>query len=198
MNVMTLQEFADDQKVSYEAIRKQVVLYADDLKGHISKQNRKQFLDEYAVEFLKKRRRERPVIVSNLEKVKENEELKEQIESLKAQILNLQQELIKSQAQVIDVQEERNKMIENQAKYTALLEDNQEKDRKLREAENRIRTAEGQAAAAESKAVEIQNQANSQLQSFWEENQRLQMERDAAIAEAQSYTRSIFGLYRKK
>jgi len=198
MEVMTIRDFADDQKVSYEAIRKQVAFYADDLKGHIVKKNRKQFLDEYAVEFLKKRRREHPVVITNYEKTEENEDLKKQLESVKAQLMTMQHDLIMSQQKIIELQEERQTMIEDQAKYTALLEDNQEKDRKLQEAEKRIRTAEGQAAAAESKVVEIQNQATSQLQSYWEENQRLQMERDAAMAEAQSYTRSIFGLYRKK
>ena len=58
MKVMTIKEFAEDQKVSYEAIRKQLVRYQKELKDHISVTGRTQYLDEWAVDFLKKRRRE--------------------------------------------------------------------------------------------------------------------------------------------
>ena len=54
--MVSLKEYAKNKGVSYEAVRKQVNRYKDELKGHISKVNRTQYLDEEAVAFLDSKR----------------------------------------------------------------------------------------------------------------------------------------------
>ena len=55
--MITIRDYAKENNVSYEAIRKQIKRYEDELNGHIIKQNRTQFLDQH--------RRENPVIIVN-------------------------------------------------------------------------------------------------------------------------------------
>ena len=63
--MITIRDYAKENNVSYEAIRKQIKRYEDELNGHIIKQNRTQFLDDIAVAILDQRRRENPVIIVN-------------------------------------------------------------------------------------------------------------------------------------
>lgn len=172
MELVTLKQFAIDQGISYEAVRKQVVKYADDLSDHIVKKDRTQLLDEFAVEFLKNRRRESPVVLMTMDKSEENEQLKKEVESLKAQLMTAQNELLKSkdetlraQKQIIELQNEAAKNIEDRMKYAALLEDNQAKEEALK--------------AAATREAEIQRLC------------------DQAQAEVRSYHKTIFGLYKK-
>jgi cell division septum initiation protein DivIVA len=149
-----------------------VVRYADELAEHIVKKDRTQLLDEFAVEFLKNRRRESPIVLMTMDKSEENEQLKKEVESLKAQLMTAQNELLKSkdeilkaQERIIDLQNEAAKNIEDRAKYAALLEDNQAKEEALKAAA--VREAE------------------------------LQRLCDQAQTEARSYHKTFFGLYKK-
>ena len=63
--MITIRDYAKENNVSYEAIRKQIKRYEDELNGHIIKQNRTQFLDDIAVAIFDQRRRENPVIIVN-------------------------------------------------------------------------------------------------------------------------------------
>ncbi len=63
--MITIRDYAKENNVSYEAIRKQIKRYEDELNGHIFKQNRTQFLDDIAVAILDQHRRENPVIIVN-------------------------------------------------------------------------------------------------------------------------------------
>ena len=63
--MITIRDYAKENNVSYEAIRKQIKRYEDELNGHIIKQNRTQFLDDIAVAILDQHRRENPVIIVN-------------------------------------------------------------------------------------------------------------------------------------
>lgn len=75
MNVITLRDYAKQNNISYEAVRKQVVRYADELGDHIIKDGRQQFLDEEAVAFLDAKRQKNPVAIIQMDK-------DDQIESL--------------------------------------------------------------------------------------------------------------------
>ena len=77
MELTTIKQYAESQKVSYEAVRKQIIGYGEELKGHIIRKGRTQYLDEWAVEFLTKRRRENPVILLSQDKDEELEALKQ-------------------------------------------------------------------------------------------------------------------------
>lgn len=180
VELMTIKQYAESQNVTYEAVRKQIVGYGEELKDHIVRKGRTQYLDEWAVEFLTKRRRENPIILLSQDKDEAIELLKSEIETLRVQLMTAQNELLKEKDRIIELQDEAKKTLEDRAKYTALLEESKAKEEKLKEAEDQIQT----------------------IQKKSEEDQKtiedLQKERDEAQSEAQSFTRSIFGFYRKR
>lgn len=61
---MTMKDYAHKCGVSYEAVRKQVRRYADELEGHIKQQGRVQVLDDWAVDYLDAKRQGNPVVVA--------------------------------------------------------------------------------------------------------------------------------------
>lgn len=200
MELITIKQFAESQNVTYEAVRKQIVRYADDLKDHIARKGRTQYLDEWAVEFLTKRRRENPVILLGQDKDEAIESLTQQVESLRAQLMTAQNELLKSQDErlkaqdrIIELQEEAKKTLEDRAKYTALLEDNKAKEKKLQETESLLSEIQ--------RAREDDQQTIEEIRRQQEEDRKtiedLQKQRDEAVTESKSYVRSLFGFYRK-
>ena len=205
---MTIKQYAESQNVTYEAVRKQIVGYGEELKDHIVRKGRTQYLDEWAVEFLTKRRRENPIILLSQDKDEAIELLKSQVETLRVQLMTAQNELLKEKDRIIELQDEAKKTIEDRARYTALLEDNKAKEEKLKEVESQIseirKESEDLSREIEKKDDQIrtiQTEADD-LRKKSEEDQKtiedLQKERDEAQKEAQSFTRSIFGFYRKK
>ena len=200
MELITIKQYAESQNVTYEAVRKQIVRYADDLKDHIARKGRTQYLDTWAVEFLTKRRRENPVILLSQDKDEAIETMKQEIESLKAQLMTAQNELLKSQDErlkaqdrIIELQEEAKKTLEDRARYSALLEDNEAKTKKLQETEDQLSEIQ--------KARDDDLQALEEIRRQRDDDQRLiedlQKERDDALRESKSYYRSWFGFYRK-
>ena len=144
MEIMTIKQFADSQGISYEAVRKQVVRYSDELSGHVIRKNRTQYLDEKAVEFLQERRRESPIILQNMDQGEEISRLQAQLESMRAQLVSAQNKLLESQERIISLQDEAQKALEDKARYTALLEDNETQKKKLQETEDQLRRVEAE------------------------------------------------------
>lgn len=198
---MTLKQYADDQGISYEAVRKQVIRYAEELSDHIITQDRKKYLDQYAVKFLTERRRESPIILMNMDQNEENQRLKEEIESLRVKLMTAQNELLKEKDRIISLQDEAKKTLEDRARYTALLEESKAKDEKLKEMTGQVGDLSRQIEEKDGQIRTIQTEADG-LRRQSEEDQKkiedLSRERDEAQKEAQSFTRSIFGFYRKK
>ena len=180
MKMMTIKDYADSQNVSYEAVRKQIVRYKDDLDGHIAVKNRTQYLDEWAVDFLTNRRREHPVILVNQEKDESIAVMKQHIESLRSQLMQAQNELLSSKDRIIALQDEVKAGIEDRAKYQLLLADNEEQKRKLRDAE----------ATIEEKQADLDQEK--------EMRRYLQRQNEELQKEASSYEKSWFGFYRKR
>ena len=198
---MTLKQYADDQGISYEAVRKQVIRYAEELSDHIITQDRKKYLDQYAVKFLTERRRESPIILMNMDQNEENQRLKEEIESLRVKLMTAQNELLKEKDRIISLQDEAKKTLEDRARYTALLEESKAKDEKLKEMtgqvgdlSRQIEEKDGQIRTIQTEADDLRKKAEADRETI----EDLQKERDEAQKEAQSFTRSIFGFYRKK
>lgn len=199
--MLSLRQIAERQNVSYEAIRKQVVRYEEDLKGHIAVKNRTQYLDEWAVKFLQDRRRESPVVIVNQEKEEELKDLKDQVETLRTQLLTAQKELLKSQEerlkaqdQIILLQEESRTTLEARIKYTALLEENKAKEAELTVAKSRIEDLQKEHDEDRDKLEEILKLRETDQVTI----EDLRKERDEAQTEAQSFKRSLFGFYRKR
>ena len=117
---MTIKEYAKTHGISYEAVRKQLTRYCDELRGHITTNGQTKYLDDYAIEFLDQRRRSNPVVVLRQGEREETDLLREQIEALR-------NELMTTQKRVIELQSENQLMLEAKVKYELLVESNEEK-----------------------------------------------------------------------
>lgn len=111
MGVMSIKDYAKARKISYEAARQQVKRYAEELDGHIAKQNRTQYLDDYAVELLDDHRQQSPIVIVNQDRDEEIERLRVENKALLQQIAALQDRLLTAQEGAIEA-----------AKATARLE----------------------------------------------------------------------------
>lgn len=205
MEVYTLKDIAEELGVTYEAVRQQVIRYSDDLKGHITKQGKKQFVDEWGLDFLKTKRREYHVIV---EEDKETvNALKAEIEALKASLLQAQNELLASKDRVIALQEEVREGLEAKASYHLLLEEKTKAEEKIEEMTEQVAVIRSENDAIKEEKESLRAEAERQQEQIFSlkaesESQRatidsLTQERDAAIEESQSYHKSWFGFYRK-
>ena len=177
VNMKTIKQYAEEQGVSYEAIRKQISTYKDELKEHIVIKGRTQYLDDWAVNFLTERRKENPVIIVSQEKADEVEAMRKQIETLQTQLLlaqnaliQNQKDMIKDKETIIGLQAEAQKALEDRLKYAETLE---EKDALLI------------AAKDDARMLYSQLEASRKVIQHFEE-------------EAKSYEKAFFGLYKKK
>jgi chromosome segregation ATPase len=191
---MTIKQYAQSQNISYEAARKQIVSFGEELTGHIVRKGRTQYLDEWAVEFLTKRRRENPTILFNQDREETIDRLKSDIDALRVQLLAAQKELLDEKERVIYLQDEAKKTIEERAKYKALLESNEAKEKELKETGAQIGGLSRQLEEKDGQIRTIQAETDELRKTIG----ALQRERDEAKTEAQSFRRSIFGFYRKR
>lgn len=113
MNVMTVKQLADEQGVTYESIRRLLARHMAELEGHIHEKNRVRYLDEYAVDFLKSRRRESPIVVKM-------DDRGEEIENLTSEVAALRDKLAAAQAEIMALQKAR---IADGEKILALTEE---------------------------------------------------------------------------
>ncbi len=136
--MLSIQEYADKKKVSYEAVRKQLKRYEKELQGHISIQNRKQYLDEFAENFLAEKRKQSPIVVVETAKKEEFEAAKAEIEALKQTVLDLQSQLNASKDKIMSLQDEKMTLIEERGKNQLLLELKDKSEKELTEAKARV------------------------------------------------------------
>lgn len=201
MEMITLKQYADSQKITYEAVRRQVVRYREELKDHIVTNRRVKYLDQYAVDFLNQKRRESPIIMIQQNLDEEVTELQQQVESLRQQLIEAQNQLLQSQARIIALQDETRQALEAKQQYDGLLTMHEETKAELAEAREEVtttRTAKEQAEQERDEARQQLNEMESNLKFVSADLQAVTAERDAAKAEAESYTPSIFGFYRKR
>ena len=124
----TIKEYAKEHDVSYEAVRKQVERYKNELDKHIIRKNRTQYLDDVAVSFLNERRAEKEIIIEDgtvreLERLRtENESLRNQHDLLKNQIISLQKELIAEKENVKILQNEKIELLETSKSRKSLFQ----------------------------------------------------------------------------
>ena len=86
--MITIADYAKSRHISYEAARKQVVRYEAELADHVTRQGRKQYLDEEAVRILDQHREPRPIIIED--KNTEREQMADEISQLKKQLAEMQ------------------------------------------------------------------------------------------------------------
>lgn len=183
MDMMSIKELAERENVTYEAIRKSVARYSEELKPHIIRRNRTQYLDQWAIDFLKQKRRENPIILMSMDANEQNEQLKVELE-------NMKNKLLQAQSQIIELQEARHEALESKIRYDLLLESH---DRLKEEAS---KTAEELKQVREQSAEELK-QAQSEAAELSVRLRLAEIDKEKAEQEAQSFHKTWFGLYRK-
>lgn len=120
--MLSIKDYAKSKGVSYEAVRKQVNRYKQELEGHISRTNRTQYLDDEAIAFLDQKRAESPIIIMESSKDEEMKSLKAENELLKNQLLEVQQDNIKVHKELLEA----TKLIAGAEVQKKLLEDKEQ------------------------------------------------------------------------
>ena len=184
---VSIKDYAASRGVAYEAVRRQLITYADDLEGHIIVAGNKRMLDDEAVSFLDSKR-SKPVVVMAAPQVSDLESSSnEEVLALRQTIDDLRGQLIAAQQRVIELQQLEIVHAEELAQGKAAI--NQVR---LLTDQNQSLTSRNEEIVAQNAVLEEQKQALS------DDKSQLMKERDEAKNEAQSYVKTIFGLYRKK
>ena len=174
MNVISLKEYAKNNHISYEAVRQQVVRYAEELGEHIVKDGRQQFLDEEAVAFLDGKRQKNPVVIYQANKDEEIERLENQNKELLIEIANLQKQLLK-------VQEQNHQLHLESGKMQLLQAENDAVKQRAEQAEERARAAEQDRVAVEEALEQMRKEAKMRAdEAQVAEEQRIDAERQVA------------------
>lgn len=180
--MLSIAEYVKQRGVSQTAVRRQLARYAEELEGHTPKINRKTMLDDVAIQILDSHRMPREVIIQQA-----SEDVQKEINDLRAQIDLMKDKTIELQNVIIDLQAQNTALIENKGKSDMLLgmmEEYKDKSDML---------------------LELMEKDKGEMQELREKNDilsgqvsELENHLQTAKAEADSYERSWFGLYRKK
>ena len=149
--MITIKDYAKQKGVSYEAIRKQIKRYEDELEGHLVKQNRFLMLDDEAVQFLDSKRSENPVIVYEQNKDEELEQLRHENKVLLIQMNTVQDQLGKVQQKLIAEMNTTKLLTQEKVQYLEYKAQSEQKEIQLKDLA-RARDA-AQAKAAQQEAV---------------------------------------------
>lgn len=103
---MTMKDYAHKCGVSYEAVRKQVRRYADELEGHIKQQGRVQVLDDWAVDYLDDKRQGNPVVVAQTDLQQELQQLRNENKALLIKVADQADKLAGAYKQLADMQQQ--------------------------------------------------------------------------------------------
>lgn len=160
MNVITLRDYAKQNNISYEAVRKQVVRYQDELAGHLIKDGRQQFLDEEAVAFLDARRQKNPVAIIQIEKDERIEQLENENKQLLLKLAAVQDALLAEK-------DKTDRLLAEKKDEIALLEaDNEAARAKVAEAEENAQKARQELVDAHTAFEEDLGKKNDRLQAL--------------------------------
>lgn len=165
---MNLSEYARSRGISKEAVSKKIKKYQQELKGHTKTSGRALELDEFAVQFLDQHTATKQVIIEA-----GTSESKLMIDNLKQEIAQRDAELKETYKRITELLEDNQKMLVIEAKNQLLIEEGS----KLQE-----------------RIIETETRCSSYISKLSEVEQELQECR----SEADSYHKSIFGLYRKR
>lgn len=200
MAALTITQFAETEGISYEAVRQQIRKAGPALDGHIFKISGVKYLDEWAVDFLRERRRKTTVYVHTKKTDDEVEALQKRVEDLTARLLAAQDMIAESRKEASTAQE---KLIETQQRVIALQE-NETKYLESRLEVDGIRADRDRLAEELTAAEARETIAGQTVQLHREEAERAredaEIERrraDDLQKEVERFRPSIFGFYRK-
>lgn len=195
--MITIREYAKQNKVSYEAVRQRIVRLGDIITPHIFIENGVKVIDDEGVELLKTGGQKVPVIVYTEEVQAELNEARDKIAELNEARLKDLENIKELQERFIAMSEELSKLKVEQAKLEstnkALLEDNERSKRDLQS----ITEAKVKAEIEREQAITNQESTKQELEQYQEDNTKLQNEIQEQAEELASYHKTVFGLYRK-
>ncbi len=131
--MITIKDYAKQQGVSYEAIRKQIKRYEKDLEGHLVKQNRFLMLDEEAVRFLDTKRAENPVIIYEQNKDEALDQLRKENKNLLIQMNMVQDEMKQVQQKLIAQMQSNHLLTTEKLKYLEYKTQAEAKEQRLQD-----------------------------------------------------------------
>ena len=161
MSLMSLKDYAKKNNVTYEAVRQQVVRYAEELGNHLIKDGRQQFLDEEAVIFLDSKRQKNPVSIIQTNKDEEIEALRREKEELLIKIA-VQADNI---AELAQWKAEHALAIAEAGQKQLLLE---ERTKKVEQLENVVKKTEDMLHLEKQRADQLQRQLDIKNKSFFQ------------------------------
>lgn len=147
---MTMKDYAHKCGVSYEAIRKQVRRYENELEGHVMQKGRVQVLDDWAVDFLDDKRQGNPVVVAQAD-------LQQQLQQLLDENKGL---LIKVAAQASELAGAYKELSEAKDKALLLPAAQQE----AKEAQEKLQEAQKAAQEAQREAERLRHELEAERQ----------------------------------
>lgn len=188
MEQITIKDYAESRKVSYETVSRQIRHYKKDLKGHINYQGRLILLDESAVAFLDQHRMKRNIVLAPTP-----QEIQNDFKRLQAELQEVMADRDRLKDQIIALQNEKTQLIEYKVKnehLQAIADKSQSELQEVRES-NKNLTENYYHAKLE---LETQRTANRVLN---DEKAQIQEQMEQATEELNRYKPTLFGLYRK-
>lgn len=149
--MISIKDYAKNNNVSYEAVRKQVKRYEEELEGHIYKQNRMQLLDDEAVKILDKHRQENPIVILNQDTNDRIKQLEEENKNLLIKIATQADKI----AELSEWKSDNALLIAESKANTLLLEDKTKQIDELKAEINRLK------ATNDELSIQLVNQSKS-------------------------------------
>lgn len=109
--MISLKDYAAQRNITYEAVRKSVTRYKDELEGHITIVDRTQYLDDEAVAFLDEKRKKNPVVIIQQNKDEVIEQQAAQIAELKDKLLAAQEVIINQKDEIIQLKDQNHALL---------------------------------------------------------------------------------------
>ena len=126
--MISMKEYAEKNSISYEAVRKQVKRYSNEIGEHIHKEGRTNYLDDIAVQFLDDKRQKNPVVVVSETEKDEKQRLYDENKKLLLEVNRLQEELLAEKDHIIDLKD---KLTSEKERFIALQSDFESKSNEV-------------------------------------------------------------------
>lgn len=188
--MLSIKDYAQQKNITYEAVRKQVKRYQDELEGHIEKVHRTQYLDDYAVQFLDEKRAASPIVILEKSKDEELQRLQEENRLLLLKVAELQDRLLQEKEVVQQLQSEKIEMLAEINKP----EDVQKQDiKQLQVQQQRAEQAEERERQAQADLQNLKEAAEAEIQRLKEEAEAMQRDFDAEKERPLTWRERLFG-----
>lgn len=192
--MLTIRDYADRHHITYEAVRRQIAQYSDELGEHVIVKGNRKYLDDFAVEFLNDHRQDRPIIVADTSRDEQIAAAEAENKNLLIKIAELQERLLASQASLIDAQKlrlEAAALEESKKEVQTNLDRAQDEISSLKRVLSNSETLQAQQEEKIKQAKEAEKRAYSEVQRLQEALAAEKARADAA--EQKSWWQKLIG-----